>query len=210
MSRVTLDSKCRLCRREGVKLYLKGSRCLSSKCPVEKKGAIPPGMHGIKSHKKPTDYGIQLRAKQLAKRTYGVLETQFKNYYLKAKNMKGKVGENLLILLERRLDNVVYIAGLSLSRSHAKQLISHGHVLVNGSPLSISSSLTKKDDVVALDPKTVETYRDLLRAADKDFRSPSWLGLDKNKYSVTVASLPTADHLNQSIDINLIIEYYSR
>jgi len=104
MSRITLDSKCRLCRAEGEKLYLKGARCLSAKCPIEKKGAVAPGMHGLKRAKKPTDYGIQLRAKQKAKRIFGVQETQFKNYFLKAKKLKGLVGENLLMLVERRLE----------------------------------------------------------------------------------------------------------
>src|SRR4030043_1118975 len=123
MSRATVDTKCRLCRAEGQKLYLKGARCFSSKCPIEKKGAVHPGMHGIQSRRKPTDYGIQLRAKQKVKRIYGLQETQFRNLYLKAKKLKGLVGDNFLILLERRLDNIVYLAGLARSRNHARQLI---------------------------------------------------------------------------------------
>jgi small subunit ribosomal protein S4 len=210
MSRITLDSKCRLCRAAGSKLFLKGTRCLSSKCPIEKKGAIPPGMHGIKRAKKPTDYGIQLRAKQKAKRIYGVQETQFKNLYLKSKKLKGLVGENLLYLLEKRLDNVVYQAGLSLSRSHSKQLISHGHVLVNDKPMTVSSYTVKKGDIITLNKKVNGDVKDTLRLADKDFKAPLWLDLNKTKYSVSVVNTPTKEDLNQDIDINLIIEYYSR
>lgn len=211
MSRITLDSKCRLCRAEGTKLYLKGARCLSPKCPIEKRGPILPGMHGAKRAKKPTDYGIQLRAKQKAKRIYGVQETQFRNYYLKAKRLKGLLGENFFSLLERRLDNVLYISGLSSSRSHAKQLISHGHVLVNGKKMSISSHSLKQNDIVSLKPNTITSEADSLRISDKDFRTPGWLELDKSKFTAKVLSLPTADSSSyQQIDINLIIEYYSR
>jgi small subunit ribosomal protein S4 len=210
MSRITLDSKCRLCRAAGTKLYLKGARCLSSKCPVEKKGAIPPGMHGIKRTKKPTDYGIQLRAKQKAKRIYGVQETQFKNYYLKAKNLKGLVGNNLMTLLEKRLDNIIYQSGLSLSRSHAKQLVSHRHVLVNGKPLNIASHHISNGDVVSLDPIAISKYGDTIRMSDKDFQPPQWLDLNKTKYAVSAIADPSTEDFNQGIDVNLIIEYYSR
>jgi small subunit ribosomal protein S4 len=210
MSRITLHTKCRLCRAAGTKLYLKGVRCNSAKCPVEKKGAVPPGMHGIKRAKKPTDYGIQLRAKQKAKRIYGVQETQFHNLFLKAKKLKGLVGDNLMALVEKRLDNVVYQAGFSLSRSHAKQLISHGHVLVNDQTLSISSHMVKQKDVVSLDKKTITELQDTIRLADKDFKAPQWLDLNKTKYTVSVVSEPTREDINQGIDVNLIIEYYSR
>jgi len=210
MSRITVDTKCRLCRSAGTKLYLKGARCLSSKCPIEKKGAVPPGMHGIKRVKKPTDYGIQLRAKQKAKRIYGVQETQFKNYYTKAKKLTGMVGNNLLTLLEKRLDNVLYQSGLSLSRSNAKQLISHRHVLVNGKILNIASHQLKKGDTVALDKSTISKLGDTLRLSDKDFKSPQWLNLTKNKYTVSLAADPSSEDFNQGIDVNLIIEYYSR
>ncbi len=210
MSRNTLNSKCRLCRAEGSKLYLKGVRCYSAKCPIEKKGAVLPGMHGAKRAKKPTDYGIQLRAKQKAKRIYGIQEQQFKNYFLKAKKLKGLVGENLLTLLELRLDNVLFISGLATSRSQAKQFISHRHVLVNNRKLNISSHLLKVDDVISLDKKIIDKFGDILSVDSKDFKSPDWLTVDKNKYSVKVSSLPSKDDFNQSIDINLIIEYYSR
>jgi small subunit ribosomal protein S4 len=167
-------------------------------------------MHGIKRVKKPTDYGIQLRAKQKAKRIYGVQETQFKNYYTKAKKLSGLVGNNLLILLEKRLDNVIYQSGLSLSRSNARQLVSHGHVLVNGKVLNVASHHLKNSDVVSLDKTAIVKLGDTLRLSDKDFKSPQWLNLNKNKYTVSVAADPAIEDFNQGIDVNLIIEYYSR
>lgn len=167
-------------------------------------------MHGIKRTKKPTDYGIQLRAKQRAKRIYGVQETQFKNYYLKAKGLKGQVGDNLMNLLEKRLDNVIYEAGLSLSRSHAKQLISHRHVLVNNKPLNVPAYVIKKNDVISLDKKAISLFADVIRLSDKDFKAPLWLDLNKSKYSVSLQAEPTIEDVSKEIDVNLIIEYYSR
>jgi small subunit ribosomal protein S4 len=210
MSRITLNAKCRLCRAAGSKLYLKGIRCNSSKCPIEKKGAVKPGMHGVKGGSKPTDYGIQLRAKQKAKRIYGVQETQFKNYYLKAKKLKGLVGDNLMILVEKRLDNVLYKSGLVLSRSLAKQLTSHKHVLVNGKKLNISSYETKVGDLVSFDKKTINNYKDVLPAIENDFKAPQWLDLNKKNLTVKVISNPTREEIGTDIDVNLIIEYYSR
>jgi len=193
-----------------MKLYLKGDRCLSAKCPIEKKGAVPPGMHGIKSHRKPTDYGIQLRAKQKAKRIYGIQEKQFKNYFISAKKLKGLVGDNLLSLIERRLDNIVYLSGLSLSRSHAKQLISHKNIFVNGKAINIPSYTVKIGDKVTLN-KTISTKSgELLKISEKDFKAPTWMELNRPKYEVSVTTLPQKDDFNPSIDINLIIEYYSR
>ncbi len=209
--RSTLDTKCRLCRTEGVKLYLKGARCFSAKCPLEKKGAaIKPGMHGQKRSGKPTDYGIQLRAKQKAKRIYGVQETQFKNYYTAAKKLKGQVGDNLMILLERRLDNVVYNAGLCLSRSHAKELISHKQILVNDAVLNISSYSVKIGDVITLKSKISDKSGDTFKFADKDFKTPEWIDLNKSKHSAKIIALPIIDQNQNGIDVNLIIEYYSR
>jgi len=208
--RSTLDTKCRLCRSEGVKLYLKGIRCFSPKCPIEKNGAIKPGMHGGKRSRKPTDYGIQLRAKQKAKRFYGVAETQFKNYYTAAKKLKGLVGENLLSLVERRLDNVVYLSGLCLSRSHAKEIISHKKVLVNDKVLNISSYLVNVGDVITIKPKIIEKSGDTFKYADKDFKAPEWIDLNKSKASAKIIALPIIDQNHNGIDVNLIIEYYSR
>lgn len=210
MSRITLESKCRLCRREGCKLSLKGERCLSAKCPLEKKGAVIPGMHGLKNVKKPTDYGIQLRAKQKAKRIYGIQETQFRNYYDKAKKLKGLVGDNLLTLVEKRLDNVLFLSGLALSRSSAKQIVSHGHVLVNDKRINIPSCELKIGDEISLDAKIIEKIKDKLPAADNDFKSPSWLDVKKQKLSTKVISSPSIEEMNNGIDINLIVEYYSR
>jgi len=206
--RITLDTKCRLCRAEGSKLFLKGIRCSSSKCPIEKKGAVPPGMHGLKRAKKPTDYGIQLRAKQKAKRYYGVQENQFRNYYLKAKKLKGLVGDNLISMIETRLDNVVYLGGLSQSRTQARQLISHKHILVNGKPLNISSYLVKIGDVITLNKDS--KVKDTLRTGDKDFRHPSWLDVNKQSQSIKITSNPILDEIVSGVDVNLIIEYYSR
>ena len=209
MSRITIDAKCRLCRSAGSKLYLKGTRCLSSKCPIERKGAVKPGMHGVKSGSKLTDYGIQLRAKQKAKRIYGVQETQFKNLYLKAKKMKGLVGNNLMTLVEQRLDNVIYLAGLSLSRSSAKQLISHRHFLVNDKILNIPSYQVKVGDVISIKKDIVSKIAELPAAAN-EFKTPSWLDLNKSKLTVKIISLPNLEEMKNDIDVNLIIEYYSR
>ena len=209
MSRITLDTKCRLCRSAGTKLYLKGIRCYSAKCPIEKKGAVKPGMHGVKNSGKLTDFGIQLRAKQKAKRIYGVQETQFKNYYLKAKKLKGLVGMNLLELLEKRLDNVLYLSGLSLSRSSAKQLISHGHILLNDKKFNIPSYQVNLKDVITLDKKVIEKIG-TLPSEESDYKAPSWLDLNKQKNTVKIISEPLREEIGNDIDINLIIEYYSR
>jgi small subunit ribosomal protein S4 len=209
MSRITLDAKCRLCRAAGSKLYLKGMRCYSAKCPIERKGAVKPGMHGAKRASKETDYGIQLRAKQKAKRIYGVQETQFKNYYLNAKNLKGLVGDNLLILLEKRLDNVLYLSGLSLSRSSAKQLISHKHVLINDKVLNIASYQVKLNDIITLDKKISEKISSL-PCSESDFKTKSWLDLNKKSLSVKIIANPLCEEVGNDIDVNLIIEYYSR
>ncbi|MBU1130251.1 30S ribosomal protein S4 [Patescibacteria group bacterium] len=210
MARDTLHKKCKLCRRQGTKLYLKGSRCLSAKCPIEKKGAVPPGMHGLKRTRRPSAFGIQLHAKQKLKRIYGILETQLKNYYKKAKKLKGALGLNLLILLEKRLDNIVYVSGLAQSRSHSKQIISHRHVLVNGKVLNISSYSVKIGDKISLDEKTAKKEDMKPKASDKDFKCPDWLALDKAKLEVEFISKPNRDQISQDIDENLIIEYYSR
>jgi small subunit ribosomal protein S4 len=210
MSRITLNTKCRLCRAQGTKLYLKGERCFSPKCPLEKKGAVPPGMHGVKRQSRVTDYGFQLKAKQKAKRIYGVNETQFRNYFLKAKTLPGLIGDNLLILLERRLDNFLTTSGLSLSRTHARQTISHKHVFVNGKKLNVSSYLVKLGDEISLDKKTSKLFSGTLRVDQKDFKNPDWMTVDKKNYSAKVTALPSLNHTNQDIDINLIIEYYSR
>jgi len=211
MSRITVNTKCRLCRAAGKKLYLKGTRCYSAKCPLDKKGAIPPGMHGIRIRRKVTDYGLQLRAKQSVKRLYGINETQFKNLYLKAKKLKGLIADNLLGLLESRLDSVVYRSGLSTSRSHARQLISHRQFNVNDRRVNVASHLLSPGDKISLLPKAIKCFGENLRFQDKDFKVDNWLELDKTNYTVTFKSCPTpADDVGQGLNINLIIEYYSR
>ena len=167
-------------------------------------------MHGLKRTRRLSVYGVQLRAKQKVKRIYGVLETQLKNYYKKAKQLKGALGLNLLILLEKRLDNIVYVSGLAHSRSHSKQIISHRHVLVNGKILNISSYLVKIGDIISLDKKTAKKEDIKPMAADKDFKCPDWLALNKSKLEVKFVSEPNRDQISQDIDENLIIEYYSR
>ncbi|MFA6250931.1 MAG: 30S ribosomal protein S4 [Candidatus Shapirobacteria bacterium] len=210
MSRITAESKCRLCRAEGMKLFLKGTRCNSSKCPIERKGAVPPGMHGIKRTKKPTDYGLQLRAKQKAKRIYGLNEAQFSNLFRQAKKLKGLVGLNFLSLLERRLDSLVYSSGLSSSRSSAKQLIGHGNIFINGKPLNTPSYLAKAGDVISVNPKILDNVKDIFRINDKDPSTPAWLDVDRSHYSAKVTSAPRLTEASNDIDINLIVEYYSR
>jgi len=209
MSRITSLTKCRLCRAEGEKLFLKGARCFSGKCPIEKRGSVPPGMHGLK-RKRPSDYGLQLRAKQKAKRIFAVNETQFRNYYLTAKKLKGLVGDNLIILLERRLDNVVFLSGLSLSKSHARQLVSHKNVLVNQQKINIASYQVQVGDKITINPKLLEKFADSLKINQKDFQTPGWLKVDKAKLTVTVTALPDLQTSQTNIDTNLIIEYYSR
>jgi len=209
MAKDTLHTKCRLCRREGVKLYLKGIRCYSSKCPIEKKGAVPPGMHGLKRTSRPSAYGIQLRAKQKVKRFYGVLERQMKNYFLSAKDMTGLLGENLLIQLETRLDNILTQSGLAASRPAAKQLISHKKVQVNGKILNISSYQVALGDVICLKADKKLASRDI-NANQKDFKAPIWMELDKATYTVKIINLPKRKDIPQDFEENLIIEYYSR
>ncbi len=209
MARDTLHTKCRLCRREGVKLYLKGARCLSSKCPIEKKGAVPPGMHGLKRTSRPSSYGIQLRAKQKVKRFYGVLERQMKKYYTQAKDMTGLLGENMLFQLEIRLDNVVTQAGFGPSRSAAKQLISHKKIMVNGQVLNVSSYQVKINDVISLKPSKKLDGMDF-PFKDKDFKTPSWMVLTKDQHSVKIVNMPKRQEISQDFEENLIIEFYSR
>lgn len=202
------EAKCRICRREGIKLFLKGQRCYSAKCPIEKKGAVPPGQHGQKRRARMSDYGRQLREKQKTKRLYGVLERQFKNYFQKAFKSKEKTGAILLQFLERRLDNVVYRLGFAPSRSVARQLVSHGHVLVDGRKINIPSYQVKPGQVVSLSSQGMAI--DLIKKsiAEKDRKLPTWL---KRKAAAgKIDHLPKRDEIDVDIDEHLIIEYYSR
>lgn len=203
-----IDAKCRLCRREGTKLFLKGERCYSPKCPIERKGAVIPGQHGQKRRRRISDYARQLREKQKTKRLYGVLERQFKNYLKKAVKDKETTGEVLLQLLESRLDNVVFRLGLAPSRSVARQLVSHGHVLADGKRVNISSYQVKPGQVVSLASKGLEI--DLIKEslAEKDRKIPAWL---ERKAAVgKMARLPKREEIDVDIDEHLIVEFYSR
>jgi small subunit ribosomal protein S4 len=203
------DAKCRLCRREGVKLYLKGARCFSPKCPIDKKGAQVPGQHGKKrSRSRVTGYGLQLREKQKTKRTYGVLEKQFHNYYESAIKSKGNTGELMMQLLESRLDNMVYRLGITASRSQARQLVSHGHIIVNDIKTDIPSFQTKPGMTIKVDDKGAQFNFVADGLADPKNKPAAWLS---RKGSVGhVDRLPTRDEIGSDIKENLIIEFYSR
>lgn len=207
MARYT-DAKCRLCRREGAKLFLKGERCYSPKCPIERKGAVVPGQHGQKRRSRLSDYGRQLREKQKTKRLYGVLERQFKNYFKKAAKAKEATGERLLQFLETRLDNVVFRLGLAPSRSVARQLVSHGHVLVDGKKVNIPSYQVKPGQVVTLAPKGLKIDLVKKSLAEKERKIPAWL---ERKAAVgKVARLPKREEMDIDIDEHLVVEFYSR
>jgi small subunit ribosomal protein S4 len=200
---------CRLCRREGQKLFLKGDRCFSEKCAVERR-AYPPGQHG-QGRPRFSDYGVQLREKQKVKRIYGMLERQFEKTMETASRMKGRTGENLLQLLERRLDNVVFRLGFATSRSEARQLVRHGHFLVNGRKASIPSMLMKPGATVTLHEGSRQVARIVGALEALERRSiPSWLELDKERFQGTVKTLPIRDEITLPIQEQLIVELYSR
>ena len=208
MARYT-DSVCRLCRREGIKLYLKGSRCETSKCAIEKR-AYPPGQHG-QGRKKFSEYGVQLREKQKVKRIYGVLEKQFRNYFFSADRKKGITGENLLQKLELRMDNVIFRMGLAASRSTARQLVRHGHFTVNGKKMDIPSYSVAQGDTIALNPNKVKKAP--AKNAIENIKSktlPDWLSFDADSKQGIVQALPTREHVTMPIEEQLIVELYSR
>jgi small subunit ribosomal protein S4 len=199
---------CRQCRREGLKLFLKGSRCFTEKCAIERRN-YPPGQHGLR-RSKATSYGVQLREKQKAKRIYGVLESQFRRYFAWAEAEKGVTGENLLKLLERRLDNVVYRLGMAASRKEARQMVSHGHLQVNGRKVSIPSYIVKVGEVVQLRPtsKMQERAADNLSAGRAPV--PAWLDLDPNEKKGTVRGLPIREDIQIPVQEQLIVELFSK
>ena len=206
MARYTGPS-CKLCRREGTKLYLKGERCLSDKCALNRRTSAP-GQHGA-AKKKMTEYGMQLREKQKAKRYYSVLEKQFKNYYVKADNQDGIAGKNLLRLLERRLDNVVFRMGLANSHKEARQLVLHGHFTLNGHKANIPSILVKVGDVVAVKETDSSKIKELVEAMGEKI-APKWLELDKNAGVAKVIAMPERDDIDFEFNEQLIIELYSK
>ena len=208
MSRYT-GPVCRLCRREGTKLFLKGDRCFSEKCAVDRRG-YPPGQHG-QGRTRVSDYGLQLREKQKVKRTYGLMEKQFRSTMSRATRMRGRAGENLLTLLERRLDNVVFRLGFATSRAEARQLVRHGHFEVNGRKVTIPSFRLKPGSQVVLREKSrqVERITGALEAVER--RSiPGWLELDKDNFSGEVKAVPTREDIQMPIQEQLIVELYSR
>ena len=209
MARYT-DSVCRQCRREGIKLFLKGDRCYSAKCAITKRHT-PPGQHGQSRAKKPSEYGLQLREKQKFRRAYGVLESQFRKYYDMAANMRGVTGDNMLSLLERRLDNVAFRLGFGNSRAMARQLVTHGHILVDGKKVDIPSYLVKPGQVISVRSKSrdMQHLKELREQGSKN-TIPKWLELDAENLSGKVMALPQRDDIDLTLEEHLIVEFYSR
>lgn len=207
MARYTGPS-CRQCRREGQKLFLKGERCYSPKCSVDKR-AYAPGQHGQGRKGKLSEYGLQLREKQKAKRFYGLLETQFRNYFDKAVKKKGVTGENLLILLETRLDNVIFRMGFASSRKEARQLVTHNHFTVNGKKQNIPSFQVKAGDVIKVKEKSTSSpkFREI---RDMSISTPSWITVDTDKLEGKVLAMPRRDEIDTPIAEHLIVELYSK
>lgn len=206
MARYT-DASCRLCRREGQKLFLKGERCYSTKCALEKRN-YAPGQHG-QSRKKMSEYGLQLREKQKAKRFYGLLETQFRNLFDKAAKRKGMTGENLLIMLESRLDNVVFRMGFASSRKEARQLVNHGHFTVNGKKVDIPSFEVKAGDVIKVKEKSTSSLK-FKEIKEMTISVPSWITVDVDKLEGKVVALPKREDIDTPIEEHLIVELYSK
>ena len=205
------DAVCRLCRREGGKLFLKGDRCFKPSCAIEKRGTNPPGQHGAARRKMLAGYGQQLREKQKVKRIYFVLEKQFRNYFEKALRQKGVTGENLLFMLERRLDNVVYRAGFSTSRRQARQLVNHGHIFVNDRKVDIPSFQVKVGDIITVKDKSVKNVHveGAWQTAVGRGR-PNWISTGEKDLSVSIGALPKREDVDANINEQLIVELYSK
>ena len=200
---------CKLCRREGTKLFLKGDRCLSGKCAIDRRNTAP-GQHGA-AKKKLREYGMQLREKEKTKRYYGVLERQFVNYFEEADRVKGMTGENLICMLERRLDNVVYRMGMAASRTEARQLVLHGHFTLNGKKVNIPSLIVKAGDVISVKESSRASVKIKALAEELATKSaPKWLDVDKNGLSVKVATLPAREDVDFDFNEQLIVELYSK
>jgi len=204
---------CKLCRREGEKLFLKGSRCLTPKCSYERR-SYPPGEHGRDNQfrrGRASDYLLQLREKQKARRIYGVLERQFSRYFRRATQSVGLTGTNLLIILETRLDNVVYRLGWADSRAQARQLVQHGHITLNGRKTGVPSALVSSGDAISVRSQSMKnSYFKVLREDLDDRQVPRWLSLDVGSVSANVLNLPARDDIDISINEQLVVEYYSR
>jgi small subunit ribosomal protein S4 len=201
------DASCRLCRREAQKLFLKGERCYSPKCALERR-TYPPGQHGL-GRKKTSDYGLQLREKQKAKRFYGLLEKQFHNTFLKAAKRKGITGEILLVMLETRLDNVVFRMGFASSRKEARQLVNHGHFMVNGKKVDIPSYEVMPGSVVAVKKKSHKSPK-FEEIKEMQISAPAWISVDVSKLEGTVVSFPMREEIDTPIAEHLIVELYSK
>ncbi|MCA1587293.1 MAG: 30S ribosomal protein S4 [Chloroflexi bacterium] len=208
MARYT-DAVCRICRREGLKLFLKGSRCYSRKCSFERR-STPPGMNTMR-RRKVSEFGLQLREKQKVRKSYSVMERQFRNYFAKAEQRKGMTGENLLRLLEMRLDNIVYRMGFASSRAQARQLVTHGHFAVNGRPTNVPSFGTKVGDRIEV--REGRRGREFFQTAAETIRSaqiPEWVSVDPNKLSGTILAEPAREQMPLEFNEQLVVEYYSR
>ena len=208
MARYT-EASCRLCRREGIKLFLKGNRCVGGNCSLDKR-SYRPGVHGQR-RTKVSDFGLQLREKQKLKRTFGLLEKSFKGYFEKAERQKGVTGTNLLLLLERRLDNMVYRLGFATSRGEARQLVKHNHFLVNDKKVNIPSYLVKIDDKIQVKEKSRKVVT-ILDAVETVARRgvPEWLDLDKDNFAGVIKALPSREDLTMPIQEQLVVEFYSK
>lgn len=200
---------CRICRREGAKLFLKGERCFSQKCAYTRR-PNPPGQHGGGRRGKVSEYGTQLREKQKLKRAYGVLESQFRKHYDVAENMPGKAGENLLQLLERRLDNVVYRLGLGESRAQARQIVMHGHIRVNGKKVDIPSYIVSEGDEISVAPRSAqdEHFKEVRETVEK--ASGKWLEFDPGTLTGRIVGMPTREDIDLPVEEHLIVELYSK
>ena len=208
MARYT-ESVCRLCRRENLKLFLKGERCYSDKCAIERRN-YPPGQHG-QARQKFSEYSIQLREKQKVKRMYGLLENQFRRTFAQAARTKGITGEALLVLLERRLDNVVYRLGFASSRAEARALVRHGHILVNGKKMNIPSAAVRANDVVSIKDQSRQMGRILMAMEGAQRRGiPEWAEVDRDAFSGRIKILPTRSDITMPINEKLIVELYSK
>ncbi len=203
---------CRLCRAEKTKLFLKGAKCLSDKCPLEKRHYSPGAHGGSLERRKKSLYGIQLREKQKVRRFYGVLERQFRRYFEKAERMKGKTGDNLLTLLERRLDNVIYRLGFAYSRHHARQLVNHGHFLVNGKNVNIASYLTREGDEISFKERSGnnENIKAMIGDLKTKAQTPNWLETDWDNLKGKVIALPKREDVSLPVEEHLIVELYSK
>lgn len=207
MARI-LSPKCKQCRREGKKLFLKGERCYSVKCAVTRR-AYAPGQHGQDRRMRVSEYCMQLREKQKLKRIYGILEKQFRKYYEDAAGMKGDTGNILIATLEKRLDNVIYRTGMGSSRSQARQLVNHGHFLVNGKRVDIPSYMIKEGDVISVKKDSLNYFKNL-RENLKGVQVPSWINFDAKKLEAKINALPNEKEAELDVNIHQVVEYYSK